>query len=182
MDKNKTIEKWKNVKGYEGYYQVSNLGRIRSLDWVTNHNYGGKKRKSGVILKPVKQKTGYLTVNLSVLGERKTVLVHRLVAISFLCNPNGKPHVNHKNGIRHDNRASQLEWVTVSENELHAYKILGKVSGRMKPVKQICQKTGKVIRLFKSQTEAANILGITSRGISDAVNGGRKTSGGWRFE
>lgn len=112
------MEKWLPVKGYEGLYEVSDMGRVRSLKRATTH---------GVVLIPKQTKKGYLRVTLSKNNQKATKTVHRLVAIAFIDNPENKAEVNHKNGVRTDNRVSNLEWVTRSENELHAYKVLGKV-------------------------------------------------------
>ncbi len=111
------MERWKPVPGYEGFYEVSDRGDVRSLKRATT---------SGKVLKLSKTKHGYLKVTLSKNGEHKTAAVHRLVALAFLENPDNKQEVNHKNGIRTDNSLENLEWVTNSENQLHAYRELGK--------------------------------------------------------
>lgn len=99
------IEEWRPVEGYEGLYEVSNLGRVKSIGY-------GKER----ILKPVIDKDGYPMVNLYREGKRKTVRVHRLVGITFIPNPDNLPVINHKNEIKTDSRAENLEWTTVKGN------------------------------------------------------------------
>lgn len=96
-------EVWKDIKGYPGY-QISNYGRV----WSAKRNR---------YMKPVANNSGYLQIKLiAVNGKRKGELVHRLVALHFIDNPDNKPEVNHINHIRDDNRAENLEWVTKSEN------------------------------------------------------------------
>lgn len=101
------MEKWKDIEGYEGLYQVSNTGKIKSL-------------KNNIIMKQTDDKDGYKKIVLSNNGSRGYYRVHRLVARSFIHN-NGFPFVNHKNGIKHDNCVDNLEWCTQSHNERHAY-------------------------------------------------------------
>ncbi len=102
------MEIYKDVKGYEGLYQVSNLGNVKSLH--------GK----GKIMRLGKMKKGYLLVELSKNAVRKGVLVHRLVALAFIPNPENKPQINHKDGVKSNNNLSNLEWVTAIENSRHS--------------------------------------------------------------
>lgn len=107
-------EIWKDVHGYEGYYKVSDLGRIKSL---RSFSTGSK------ILKPRINTHGYYQVNLTIPKKKyKSLSVHRLIALSFIPNPENKPCINHINNIRSDNRISNLEWCTYSENTLHSFK------------------------------------------------------------
>jgi hypothetical protein len=103
-------------------YEVSNQGRVKSLAKVVPNGAGGKPMQER-ILKTWKT-NGYLYVG---LGRNFKTTVHRLVAAAFLEPDDSRPHVNHKNGFRADNRAENLEWVTSSENHLHAYRVLGRV-------------------------------------------------------
>lgn len=118
------METWIDVKDYEGLYQVSNYGRIKS---VAKLIFNGKIYffRDELILKPRKLPNGYIQVSLCKNNKYKTFYAHRLVACAFLENKNNKPQVNHKNGNKSDNRAENLEWVTVSENIFHKIKVLG---------------------------------------------------------
>ncbi len=106
-------EIWRDIQGYEGLYQVSNFGRVKSL-------------KTNRILKGSQINSGYLEVVLCKNKIHKHLLVHRLVAQAFIENSNNKKEVNHIDGDKQNNNVINLEWVTRSENELHSYQSLGK--------------------------------------------------------
>lgn len=115
------IEKWKPISGYEKFYKVSNFGRVKSLKRIIKLGQGRIRKMNDKILKLHMVPKGYLQVALFKYGEKKIFSVHRLVGTYFLENPYNKPEVNHKIGIKHDNRFLKLEWVTKSENEKDAY-------------------------------------------------------------
>jgi len=112
-------EEWKDILGYEGYYQVSSFGRILSKDRIAATKNNVIKSTKGKICSLNKKENGYLTVMLCVNNVRKRFHVHRLVAEAFIPNKFNKPHVNHINHIRDCNKATNLEWVTVKENVGH---------------------------------------------------------------
>ena len=114
-------EIWKDIKGYETLYQVSNLGRLRSLDRCVAHSRGGTANLKGAPLKPAKSKNKYYTIGLTKLGIAKTFKVHKLVADAFLGIPEiGKTYINHINSDRFDNSVSNLEYVSPIENSIHS--------------------------------------------------------------
>jgi hypothetical protein len=139
------VEEWRNVVGFEGLYMVSNLGRIKSLSrQIKKANYDVIYKDK--ILKASLDKDGYCKVVLSNDKNKKHKRVHILVSESFIANIENKLQVNHKKGIKTDNRDTELEWSTSSENNKHAYKIelrkppqlgkFGKLHGSSKPIIQ----------------------------------------------
>ena len=120
---NNRIEIWKDYKDYEGLYQASNLGRMRSLDrWVKGPNSSIRFCK-GRILKPCTTKDGYLLVNLCKNGKVKSFLVHRLVAEAFIDNTDNLPQVNHKDENPLNNVVSNLEWCSYSYNNSYGTRL-----------------------------------------------------------
>ena len=180
-------ETWKDILGYEGMYQVSNLGRVRSLDrdiW-NGVNYF---KKQGRILKQGENHKGYPIVYLSVSQVDKTCSVHRLVAQAFIPNPDNKPQVNHINGNKKDNTVDNLEWCTALENNRHALRN-GLVShdnmhkALRKKVRKIDVNTGEILEEYDSVTEAAKSVSKGRTGcISRVCNKKRKTSYGFKWE
>lgn len=122
-------EEWRDIAGYEGLYQVSNLGNVKSLiRWKGTHYLPTEK-----ILKKSKTTTGYWKVELTKDKIRKSLKVHRLVAIAFIENPEGKPHINHKDGNPLNNEVGNLEWCTQKENAEHAIRTGLKKSFKIDP-------------------------------------------------
>ena len=118
----KTEECWKDVVGYEGFYKVSNMGRVKTFGRMCSANKGGERHVPEVLKVLSKNARGYPIVSLSMLGKQKTPTLHRLVAMAFIPNPHNKPQVNHIDGDKQNNHVSNLEWNTHQENITHAYK------------------------------------------------------------
>lgn len=165
-------EIWRPIPNYNGRYFASNLGRIKSVDWVSCN---GKRRK-GKILKQQHESNGYLQVGLITNGTQLRILSHRIIAKIFIEKAEGKEFVNHINGIKDDNRAINLEWCTKSENSKHSFTI-GKQcnKGENHPsnkltdelVKQI--RTKFIPRVYTSRRLAAE-YGISKTNVLDIVN------------
>jgi hypothetical protein len=136
------METWKPILNYEDSYEVSSEGRVRSINKLipTGIRHSSKRLRKGKVLKPNLKRGGYLSVDLSKDNKTKTVSVHRLVARAFLPNK-GLPQVNHKNGIKTDNRVSNLEWCDAYQNQQHRYTVLGHI-GKRKQV--LCVQTGEI--------------------------------------
>lgn len=161
-------EIWKDIKGYEGKYQVSNLGNVRSLNY--NHTSELKLLKFGYA-------RGYSRVTLWDNGLCRDYSVHRLVAQTFIPNPNNYPYVNHKNEIKDDNRVENLEWCTERYNILY-----GTCTQKIK----INQPNRIEVRiddiLFPSMSAAAKYLGVQPASLSVTFNCGRTTYKGHKIE
>lgn len=115
-------EEWRDIEGYEGLYQISNCGRVKSMARLTKTSRGnGVRPVSEKILKPGVNTNGYLYVDLCKESSKKHILIHRLVASAYIENPESKTQVNHISSIKTDNRSKSLEWATPRENTVHAW-------------------------------------------------------------
>lgn len=167
-------ETWLPIAGFEGHYEVSDLGNVRSLDRVVLVGLPNgtiyEKRLVGCAISPNNCTNKYLKVSLS----GKQILVHRLVAIAFLPNEEGKRDVNHKNGVITDNRLVNLEWATRSENQKHAFRELGRCCATARPM--LLFKEGELVAC-PSGHDAARFLNRTSGSVSQAARRGYKLNG-----
>lgn len=163
------------------FIEASNLGRIRTKDRVVIRNNQRKQFIKGRVLKQWLRSDGYMDVHFSVNGKSIRLLVHRVIAISFLLNPNNLPEVNHKDNNRTNNNVSNLEWCTRQYNQDYKKKCgtsPAQVQGR--PVFAVDLNTGKVLK-FESQCEAARKLGVNQSGIAKVVKGKLDQAGGYWF-
>lgn len=113
-------ETWRDIAGFEGHYQASSIGRVRSVTRYVEIRDGRRRLIKGRILRPAKGPNGYLHFQASVSAKATTLSVHRAVAAAFVPNPLGLPLVNHVNGVKSDNRPENLEWCTSPTNIAHA--------------------------------------------------------------
>ena len=171
-------EEWRDVVGYEGLYQVSSEGRVKSLERKDRLGRTVKER----ILKPVVVGDGYLKVNLCAGGKPKRFLVHRLVCEAFHENTGNKSDVNHINEDKADNRACNLEWSTAKENMNHGTHNERVAKARSKPVGQYTR-YGDLVKVWPSTQEAERQAGFNHGNISEVANGNRKTAHGfiWKY-
>ena len=177
------LEIWKDIEGFEGIYQISNKGNLKSF----------KKNKNGRILKNKNKKGWYLNIILTNKKKKKSIKIHKLVALAFIPNPNNYPVINHINGNKQDNRVENLEWCTQKQNIIHAkQKGLWKYN---KPYK--CKKilqfslNNDFISIYENAEEASRKTNVCSRNILMVANKEpynkkgyiRKQAGGfiWRF-
>lgn len=198
MSKNADKEIWKDIEGYEGLYQVSNFGKVKSLNY--------KRQNKVKILKPSQtgkgafKGQGYLSLHL----KNKQFKVHRLVAEAFIPNKENKPQINHKDGNKLNNNSNNLEWCTNSENQKHAWKnglrvftkkqrktlIEMNIKNKERSIKTLNQYREKCRKLkmkkvklidegktFESLSELANYLKVTNSAITYALKNSKKVKG-----
>lgn len=175
-------EIWKDIEGYEGHYQISNLGHVRGLDRYVRCGKDGKYKRlvKGKLLRPMKHSEGYLQVTLNKSGQAPQLfLIHRLVAEAFIPNLDNKEFVNHKDGNKQNPCWSNLEWSTRAENEAHAFATgLKKFSTKEHMHKMqeaaavvngrqvMCIETGVI---YRSKCQAGKLLGVDESSIGYSI-------------
>lgn len=164
-------EEWRDIKGYEGLYQVSNTGKLRSL----NYRKTGREK----LLKPQTDKNGYLFVGIRKNGKRKFKKIHRLVAETFIPNPNNYPCVNHKSEIKTQNNVENLEWCDHKYNTNYGTRNIRSKISQSKTV--VAYKNGVEVLRFSSTAEAQR-NGYNSGNISCCCRGIYKQYKGYKWQ
>ena len=188
------MEQWRDIEEFKGLYQVSNLGRVRSLDAIINckgaKNIDSHLRK-GKVLKQIINTKGYYYVNLSKNSKVKNLRVHRLVALAFIDNPNNHKLINHKDGNKLNNNVENLEWCDYSYNLKEAHRLglnINKYKGKYgkdaqfsKPLLQY-DLDGKYIREWENAVQVKKELGYCAENIRSVCKGKRKQANGYKWK
>ena len=179
-------EVWKPVKGYEGIYEVSSLGRFKSLERDVESTFYGRPRTLHLkekILKQQQHPKGYMLISIGTGEDKVTLKMHRVVAEAFIPNPHNLPEVNHKNEQPDDNRVENLEWCDHAYNNAygnHGYRIAQATGKRVRQL----TRDGQIVDEYYSANEAARRTGISIDGICRCCLKRKryKTAGGYRWE
>lgn len=166
------MEEWVDVKGYEGIYQVSNLGRVKGMERVSSGAWGNANYKEAIRSSYVKRSSGYEYISLFKNKKRRIHAVHRLVCNAFIPNPQNKEHVNHIDKNRGNNLLVNLEWATPKENVRHSI---------TKPVVAL-NKDNIPVKIFKGAAIAADIMGISRNGIYKSLRGKMSVYAGFKWK
>ena len=170
------MERWRDIEGYEGLYQVSSCGRVKSLGRYKISKGGSNVYIKERIFKPKTLATGYLLIALCKEGDTKQFSIHRLVAEAFIPNPENLPQVNHKDEVKVNNYVSNLEWCTSKYNI--NYGTRNERASKKHSKKVLCVETNVI---YESITEAQKQTGINHSNIVYCCKGKRKIAGGYRW-
>lgn len=183
-------EIWKDIKGFEGIYQVSSLGSVRSLDRIIKRKNGIPQTLKGKVLSPGINPCGYAFVCLGNMGNSKPYRVHRLVADVFVSNPNNYPVVNHKDENKLNNSVDNLEWCTYSYNTKYNGGMMKRVITRNKKHSYGCEKKvfqydlkNNLVKVWDSLMSIGRVLGYSYSNIANCCNeiGHRHTAYGYKW-
>ena len=174
-------EIWKSIPGYEGIYEVSSYGNVKSLDRKITNSIGTTRLYKGKILKKNNDRYGYPVCKLWKNSKGKNHTIHRLVAITFIENDDDKLLVNHIDGNKTNNHISNLEWCTNSENDLHAYRLglrstrKGEKSNFAKLTTKKVEKIKELKRKGMTQRKISKLFHVSESTVSQIINGQRWT-------
>jgi len=169
-------EKWSEIDGSNGHYEVSNLGRVRSIKRIGNSRWYTERTFPSVVLKPQTQREGYQFVLIRVSGKSAKKYIHREVAKQFIPNPSSLPQVNHIDGNKLNNAASNLEWCTAKENCRHAIASGLYVSARGERISSAKLKEADIIKIRALASEGmmhkdiAAIFAVGRKAVTKIVN------------
>ena len=175
------MEEWRDVTGYEGLYQISNLGRVKHLKFTHKNRFGECTKQEHIV--GYNGSNGYMYVNLCKGNKMHTVTIHSLVAKAFIPNPNGYDCINHKDESHDNNRVDNLEWCTKEYNNNY-----GTLAKRKREIMLNHPETSKIVRcvdnniVYLSAREAARQLNVHPTNIINCCNGKQKTCKGLHFE
>lgn len=169
-------EIWKDIEGFEGLYQVSNMGIVRSLDRIDAQG----RRLKGKVIASFPNRNGYLKVNLYWDRSIKQVFIHRLVAAAFLDNPDNLPEVNHIDEDKGNNLVENLEWCTALYNTNYGTRTERAAKANERPIYAVSGSGHRYF--FESARKAAELLGLDRSAVSKCLRGKRKYHGGFSFE
>ena len=167
------VEVWLPIEGYQGLYEVSNIGRVKSL----NYRHTGNEK----VLQPMSNGKGYWQVGLYKYNIRRCIFIHRLVAEAFLPNPQNLPQINHKDENPKNNRVENLEFCTAKYNVNYGSHNQRVAKAFSKKVLQF-DITGNLIKEWPSASEVERQIGVYSTHICDCCNGKRKTACGYKWQ
>lgn len=186
-------EIWKDIPGYEGFYQVSDMGKIKGISRTVRRKSVAKNQGEFFTIKEkykniLRDTYGYEIVGFCKNSKLKTIKVHRIIATAFIPNPENKPQVNHINGFRNDNRIENLEWCTSKENIIHSFKHLNKNETRFKieklnplPILQF-ELNGALIKEYPTRAQAEKETGVNQSDICKCASLKQKTAGGFLWK
>lgn len=178
------MEEWKDIQGYEGLYQCSSFGNIRSLDRYVYEKTGKKQFRKGKIIIPRLNKNGYMQLALNKDGKRKMVYIHIITAKTFLNNPNNYETVNHIDGNKNNNKSNNLEWCSFSDNNKHAYTKLHRkksTAGGSPIGVYVIDTELKQMRFYNSITDTHLNMGLSHTQINRYIHSNKKWKGRYFF-